>query len=105
MQELKEQISAMEKERVTTATANAAHPSPAGSTQGATASPAKAERDEEHKSSLDLYGFVMADTGTISGKPTPIGLMSSVRPSYLHSETSLEETGTPISAYDRLASG
>jgi hypothetical protein len=63
MQELKGQISAVEQERATSATAKAPPPSPTGSTQGATASPPKAEREEEHKSSLDLYGFVMADTG------------------------------------------
>ena len=71
MQDLKAQISAVEQERATAATAKNSPPSPIGTGQSAPASPSQAEHADEHKSSLDLYGFVMADAGYDFGQTDP----------------------------------
>jgi len=70
MQGLKGQINAVEQKQVSE-TSKAPPSSPTTSAQGSTASPAKAEPEDEHKSSLDLYGFIMADTGYDFGQTDP----------------------------------
>lgn len=71
MQELKGQIEAVERGQLA-ATAPASAPSSApGDGQSASAKPAQAAHEDEHKSSLDLYGFVMADTGYDFGQIDP----------------------------------
>lgn len=70
MQELKVQISAVEQAQASQlATANSQ-----SSNSAAAQGPSKkttVDRPEEHKSTLDLYGFVMADTGYDFGQIDP----------------------------------
>jgi len=71
MQELKAQISAVEQARAPTTVSAAAPSSAASGAQGTSQKPTQAVREEEHKSSLDLYGFVMLDSGYDFGQIDP----------------------------------
>jgi hypothetical protein len=85
MQELKGQISAVQQARVSTPPA-ATVPSSGSSTAQAAEKPPKPPRAEESKSSLDLYGFVMTDTGYDFGQTDPIWF-DVMRPTKLPSST------------------
>ncbi|HXY49031.1 MAG TPA: hypothetical protein VEI01_06235, partial [Terriglobales bacterium] len=71
MQELKAQIGAVEQARASTTASAAVPPSDSSAAQGTPEKPAQAVREEEHKSSLDLYGFVMLDSGYDFGQIDP----------------------------------
>jgi hypothetical protein len=67
MQDLKGQISAVEQAQAAQlAAANSQSPAAQGPSKKTTP-----DRPEEHKSSLDLYGFIMADTGYDFGQINP----------------------------------
>jgi hypothetical protein len=70
MGELKEQIAAVEQSQATAPSNTAAPASPRAQAQIAT-NPEKAMKEGEHKSSLDLYGFVMLDSGYDFGQVNP----------------------------------
>jgi len=71
MQELKGQIDAVEHAQQSSAASTGAPPSDTPRTQQTTDKPAKTAGEEEHKSTLDLYGFVMTDTGYDFGQVDP----------------------------------
>ena len=85
MQELKGQISAVQQARISTPPA-ATVPSSASGTAQAAEKPPKPPRAEESKSSLDLYGFVMTDTGYDFGQTDP-NWFDVMRPTKLPSYT------------------
>ena len=71
MQELKGQISAVQQARISAPPAGTVPSSGSSTAQAAGEKPAKTPRAEESKSSLDLYGFVMTDTGYDFGQTDP----------------------------------
>ena len=71
MQDLKGQISALEQTQGSPVALTAALHSDSSGAQGTPEKPAQAVREEEHKSSLDLYGFVMLDSGYDFGQIDP----------------------------------
>jgi len=71
MQELKGQIDAVERGQLAAQAPASAPTSASGDGQSASAKPASPTHEDEHKNSLDLYGFVMTDTGYDFGQIDP----------------------------------
>jgi hypothetical protein len=86
MQELKGQIRAVQQARTSAPPAATGPSSGSSRTQATGEKPPKAARAEESKSSLDLYGFVMTDTGYDFGQTDP-NWFDGMRPTKLPSST------------------
>jgi hypothetical protein len=71
MQELKGQVNAVEQARVSPTATTTIPPSATSVAQAEPKKPAQAVQGEEHKNTLDLYGFVMLDSGYDFGQIDP----------------------------------